>query len=71
MPIFRAGGRSVAAAGLTLSANGLTICMISGTGNDKLDRGIGADVMAGGTGNDIYYVGNAGDMVSEAVGVLT
>ena len=46
----------------------LTNCTISGAGNDKLDRGIGADVMAGGAGNDNYYVGNDGDIVSEAVG---
>jgi Ca2+-binding RTX toxin-like protein len=32
---------------------------------------VSADVMAVGAGNDIYYVGNVGDTVIEAVGALT
>ncbi|MDD5244819.1 MAG: calcium-binding protein, partial [Syntrophorhabdaceae bacterium] len=36
-------------------------------GNDLLDGGTGADRIAGGTGNDMYYVDNAGDIVTEAV----
>ena len=39
-----------------------------GAGNDTLDGGVGADTMAGGTGNDIYFVENASDIVTEAVG---
>ena len=37
-----------------------------GSGNDTLDGGAGADRMAGGSGNDIYYVDNAGDVVTES-----
>jgi Ca2+-binding RTX toxin-like protein len=37
-------------------------------GNDTLDGGTGADTMAGGIGNDIYYVDNAGDVVTEVSG---
>jgi Ca2+-binding RTX toxin-like protein len=36
-------------------------------GNDTLDGGAGADTMVGGLGDDIYYVDNAGDIVTEAV----
>ena len=34
-------------------------------GNDILNGGAGADTMAGRAGNDIYYVDNAGDIVTE------
>ncbi|MFM8332053.1 MAG: calcium-binding protein, partial [Candidatus Methylumidiphilus sp.] len=34
-------------------------------GNDTLNGGTGADAMTGGDGNDLYYVDNAGDVVSE------
>jgi uncharacterized delta-60 repeat protein len=37
-------------------------------GNDVLDGGTGSDSMSGGTGNDIYYVDNAGDLVTEQAG---
>ena len=40
----------------------------SGGGNDILDGGTGADAMTGGAGNDIYYVDNAGDVVTENAG---
>ncbi|MFL6858509.1 MAG: calcium-binding protein, partial [Allosphingosinicella sp.] len=36
-------------------------------GNDILDGGAGADRMAGGAGNDLYFVDNAGDVVTENV----
>jgi len=39
-----------------------------GDGNDLLDGGVGADTMAGGAGNDVYYVDNAGDVVTENAG---
>jgi uncharacterized delta-60 repeat protein len=35
-------------------------------GNDTLDGKGGADTMVGGDGNDLYYVDNAGDVVTEA-----
>ena len=34
-------------------------------GNDIIDGGKGADLMRGGTGDDVFYVDNAGDVVSE------
>jgi Ca2+-binding RTX toxin-like protein len=37
-------------------------------GNDTLNGGGGSDTMAGGTGSDLYYVQQAGDVVSEAAG---
>jgi Ca2+-binding RTX toxin-like protein len=39
-----------------------------GDGNDIIDGGKGADEMAGGTGNDVYYVDDAGDVVTEEEG---
>src|SRR5687768_18449685 len=33
--------------------------------NDVLKGGSGADALIGGSGNDIYYVDNAGDVVTE------
>ncbi|WP_439614414.1 peptidoglycan DD-metalloendopeptidase family protein [Reyranella sp.] len=63
--------------GLTLTGNELANYLIGGAGgdtlaggagNDKLDGGLGADNLAGGVGDDIYYVGQAGDQVIEAVG---
>ncbi len=35
-------------------------------GNDTLDGGTGSDSMAGGAGSDLYFVDDAGDVVSEA-----
>lgn len=37
-------------------------------GNDTLKGGAGADTMVGGTGNDVYFVDDAGDVVTENVG---
>ena len=37
-------------------------------GNDTLSGGSGKDVMIGGTGNDLYYVDNAGDVITENPG---
>ena len=40
--------------------------LAGGGGNDVLDGGAGADNMSGGSGDDVYYVDNAGDVVTEA-----
>ena len=37
------------------------------TGNDILDGGTGADSMFGGSGAGLYYVDNAGDLVSDSI----
>ncbi len=39
-----------------------------GDGNDVLDGGIGADTMIGGAGDDIFYIHDAGDVVTEMAG---
>jgi Ca2+-binding RTX toxin-like protein len=50
------------------SLNGLggNDTLIGGTGNDTLNGGTGIDTLTGGDGNDIYFVDNAGDVVTEA-----
>ena len=37
-------------------------------GNDTLSGGSGKDVMIGGPGNDLYYIDNAGDVITENPG---
>ncbi len=37
-----------------------------GDGNDVLDGGVGTDTMIGGAGDDIFYIHDAGDVVTEA-----
>jgi Ca2+-binding RTX toxin-like protein len=39
--------------------------ILGNAGNDTLDGGAGADTLIGGTGDDVYFVDNAGDVVSE------
>ena len=39
--------------------------LLGGPGNDTLDGGAGADTMAGGQDDDLYYVDDAGDVVTE------
>ena len=48
-----------------LNGHGGTDTLIGGIGADHLDGGTGADSMSGGIGNDVYYVDNAGDVVTE------
>ena len=47
------------------TGNELNNILTGNTGNNVLNGGTGADTMIGGTGNDIYYVDNAGDIVTE------
>ena len=47
------------ATGVSLAGNEFDNTIVGGTGNDTL---------SGGAGNDTYYVGNSGDIVTEAVG---
>ncbi len=42
--------------------------LFGGEGDDTLIGGAGADQMSGGTGNDVYYVDDAGDVVTELAG---
>jgi len=50
------------------TGNSASNLLYGGRGNDTLDGGTGADTMIGGAGNDIYYIDNAGDVVTENVG---
>ena len=40
--------------------------LLGGLGQDWIDGGAGADSMAGGAGSDLYFVDNAGDIITEA-----
>ncbi len=42
--------------------------IVGGDGNDVLDGQTGADTMQGGAGDDVYYIDNAGDVISEVGG---
>ncbi|OQX11774.1 MAG: hypothetical protein BWK76_18660, partial [Desulfobulbaceae bacterium A2] len=42
--------------------------LVGSAGDDILDGGAGADTLAGGLGDDVYFVDNAGDVVTENAG---
>jgi Ca2+-binding RTX toxin-like protein len=42
--------------------------LVGGEGDDRLAGGIGADAMSGGLGNDVFFVDDAGDVVTELAG---
>lgn len=56
------------ALGNQLTGNDAANVLTGGGGNDRLSGGAGADTMRGGAGADIYFVDNAGDVVSENAG---
>jgi Ca2+-binding RTX toxin-like protein len=60
--------RGTAAAGQSLTGNGLANTITGAGGDDLLDGGAGADVLAGGLGNDAYVIDHAGDVASENAG---
>jgi Ca2+-binding RTX toxin-like protein len=51
-----------------LIGNSFINTLSAGDGDDTLNGGVGADVMVGGLGDDIYYVDNAGDVITEVSG---
>ena len=48
--------------------NALDNRVVGNEGNNLIDGGAGADALIGGAGNDTYWVDNAGDSVTEALG---
>ncbi|MGZ9741876.1 calcium-binding protein [Pseudomonas sp. GNP012] len=54
-----------------LTGNALANTLNGGLGSDQLNGAAGADRMIGGDGADLYYVDNAGDIVSETNAVAS
>ncbi|QXH62306.1 beta strand repeat-containing protein [Pseudomonas azerbaijanorientalis] len=54
-----------------LTGNALANTLSGGLGSDQLNGAAGADRMIGGDGADLYYVDNAGDIVSETNAVAS
>jgi Ca2+-binding RTX toxin-like protein len=48
-----------------LTGNAAANTLSGGAGDDTLDGGAGADKLVGGTGEDVYFVADAGDVVTE------
>ena len=48
-----------------LVGNAAANTLLGGAGNDTLHGGAGSDKLLGGSGDDFYYVGEAGDVVTE------
>ena len=53
------------AAAISATGNAMNNTLVGNTGINTLNGGAGADTMAGGAGDDVYYVDDAGDVVTE------
>ncbi|MCV2355711.1 hypothetical protein LNV09_16320 [Paucibacter sp. B2R-40] len=53
------------------TGNALANTITGNSGNNRIDGGAGADTMIGGAGNDVYFVDNAGDIISDSAGTDT